>query len=91
MLDLMDEIIGLIDILRLLIGSLILFYASYTDIRTRKAPNVLWILMAASGGILLVLQFFTPQGFGTQIFYLIFIPVMIGLVFILPFSINHLS
>jgi preflagellin peptidase FlaK len=72
----------LLDILRLIVGLSILFYASYTDIKTRRASNLLWLIMGSIGGILLAVQYFTI-GFEDKIFYLIFIPIMIGLVYVL--------
>ncbi|MCK4996572.1 MAG: prepilin peptidase, partial [Thermoplasmatales archaeon] len=72
----------ILDLLRLFIGLIILSYASYTDIKTRKASNINWLIMGGIGGILLVVQYFTV-GFGTQINYLIFIPIMIALVYVL--------
>ncbi|KYK20641.1 hypothetical protein AYK24_09940 [Thermoplasmatales archaeon SG8-52-4] len=78
----MVETIVLLDILRLFIGVIILTYASYTDIKTRRASNCLWLIMGSIGGILLVLQYFTI-GYEDKIFYLIFIPIMIGLVYVL--------
>lgn len=73
----MIEIITILDIIRLITGVTTLFYASYTDIKTRKASNVLWILMALIGLILLTIQYFTI-GF-QNLYYLLFIPIMIGL------------
>ena len=72
----------ILDIIRLITGVAILSYASYTDIKTRKASNINWLVMGGIGGILLVVQYFTV-GFGTQINYLIFIPIMIALVYVL--------
>jgi len=72
----------LLDVLRLIVGVSILSYASYTDIKTRRAKNCLWLIMGSIGGILLAVQYFTI-GFGDKIFYLIFIPIMIGLVYVL--------
>ncbi|MBC7081613.1 MAG: prepilin peptidase [Thermoplasmatales archaeon] len=42
-----------IEIARLVIGAIILAYASYTDIKTREASNLLWISMAVIGFIFL--------------------------------------
>jgi len=70
-----------LDITRLVVGTIILLYASYTDIKTRRASNMLWILMGTIGAILLIAQYLTI-GF-TNIYYLIFIPIMIGLVYLL--------
>lgn len=75
----MENTIEFIGIFRLIVGISILSYASYTDMRTRQASNVLWILMGSIGAILLVIQYFTP-GFDNP-YYLLFIPFMIGLFF----------
>lgn len=83
----MVETLLIIDIIRFFVGFFILSYASYTDIKTRKAPNILWWIMGGIGAVLLIIQFLTPEGFGNQTLYLIFIPLMIGfmyLVFLLP-------
>jgi len=78
----MAEEIGIyLDITRLFVGIAILGYASYTDIKTRRASNLNWLVMGAIGGILLAIQYFTV-GFD-NIYYLIFIPIMIGLVYLL--------
>lgn len=75
------ETITILDSLRLIVGVLILAYASYTDIKTRKASNYLWIIMGTIGAILLIVQYFTLDF--ENIYLLIFIPVMIGLVYLL--------
>lgn len=72
----------MLDITRLIVGILILSYASYTDIKTRRASNILWIIMGSIGGIILLIQYFTV-GFGEYTNYLIFIPIMIGLIYVL--------
>ena len=77
----MEEMGTILDIVRLLTGAIILFYASYTDIKTRRASNMLWVIMGAIGAILLLIQYLTV-GFGDNIMYLIFIPVMIGLMYV---------
>lgn len=78
----MENIVEFIDIFRLFIGISILSYASYTDIKTRRASNLNWLIMGSAGAILLVIQYFTV-GFNGQEMYLIFIPIMIGLVYLL--------
>ena len=78
----MVEVGIVLGVVRLLVGVIILSYASYTDIKTRKASNLNWLVMGGIGGILLAIQYFTI-GFGDQINYLIFIPIMIGLVYLL--------
>lgn len=75
------EIATLLDIIRLTTGAIILFYASYTDIKTRLASNYLWVIMGVIGGIILAIEFFTV-GF-TNPYYLIFVPIMIILMYVL--------
>ena len=70
-----------LDFARLFLGTIILFYASYTDIKTRRASNMLWVILGISGLILLVIQYFTI-GFENQ-YYILFIPIMIGLIYLL--------
>ena len=72
---------AVLDVIRLFVGIAILFYASYTDIKTRRASNMLWVIMGSIGAILLVIQYFTI-GFENP-YYLLFIPIMIGLMFAL--------
>ena len=78
----MTETGTLLDIVRLVVGIAILSYASYTDIKTRRASNMLWVIMGTIGGILLIIQYFTI-GFGDKTMFLIFIPIMIVLVYFL--------
>lgn len=76
----MIQDIEILNLMRFLVGAVVLIYASYTDIKTRTAENYLWVIMAGAGAILLLIQ---------HIFYsisfldLLFIPVMILLVFLL--------
>lgn len=78
----MTEMGPLLDVTRLIVGIAILTYASYSDWKTRRASNILWLIMGGIGGILLVVQYFTI-GFGDNIYYLIFIPIMIALMYVL--------
>ena len=71
----------LLNIIRLVVGVIILSYASYTDIKIRRAANMLWVVMGSIGAILLVIQYFTT-GFD-NILYLAFIPIMIAFMYIL--------
>ncbi len=77
----MSEAATIIDISRLVIGLVILLFASYSDIKTRRASNLLWIIMGGAGGILLLAQYFLV-GF-ENILILIFVPIMIGFVYLL--------
>jgi preflagellin peptidase FlaK len=72
--------IALLDGIRLITGTILLAYASYTDIKTRRAANILWILMALVGIILLIIQYL--EGGYPNIYYLAFIPLMIGLMYL---------
>jgi len=78
----MIETTIVLDIIRLVTGVVILSYASYTDIKTRRASNVLWVIMGSIGGVLLLMQYLLGE-FGGEIYYLVFIPVMIILVYVL--------
>jgi archaeal preflagellin peptidase FlaK len=69
-----------LDITRLLVGIFILGYASYTDIKTRHASNMNWFIMGLFGVVLLLLQYITVGIENPMI--LIFIPIMIGLVYL---------
>jgi len=77
----MIETITILDAIRFFVGIIILSYASYTDIKTRRASNILWVIMAIIGAILLITQYLTV-GFENPM-VLIFIPIMIGLVYVL--------
>jgi len=71
----------LLDGMRLVVGVIILSYASYTDIKTRRASNMLWLIMGIIGALLLLVQYLTI-GF-SNVYYLAFIPIMIGLMYVL--------
>jgi preflagellin peptidase FlaK len=65
--------------IRLITGTVLLAYASYTDIKTRRAANILWVIMGIVGAILLVIQYL--DGGFPNIWYLVFIPIMIALMY----------
>ncbi len=77
----MDDLGSILDIIRLILGVIILGYASYTDIKTRRAANYLWLIMGAGGAILIIIHFLF-LGF-ENIYYLVFIPLMIGFIYLL--------
>jgi preflagellin peptidase FlaK len=78
----MTETTMLLDAIRFFVGVIILSYASYTDIKTRRASNMLWVIMAITGAILLIVQYIII-GFEGKELQLIFIPIIIGLVYVL--------
>ncbi len=78
----MNEYLTLLNALRFIVGIFILAFASYTDIKTRKAPNILWVIMGAIGGSFLIIQYFLMDLSG-QIYYLLFIPIMILIMYVL--------
>jgi len=69
-----------LDIIRLVVGTIILGYACYTDLKTRMAPNILWIIMGGVGAILLIIQYLT--GNIQNPLYLLFIPLIIAIVYV---------
>jgi preflagellin peptidase FlaK len=69
----------ILDIIRLITGTILLAYASHTDIKTRRAANILWVIMGIVGAILLVIQYL--DGGFPNIWYLVFIPIMIALMY----------
>jgi preflagellin peptidase FlaK len=77
----MDDPSLYFNVLRLIVGSLILLYASYTDIKTRTAPNILWIIISLIGCLFLIFEYFIIGI--EELFYLIFIPFMIIIFYIL--------
>ncbi|MBU1941459.1 MAG: hypothetical protein KKC68_06750, partial [Candidatus Thermoplasmatota archaeon] len=70
----MNDVIPLLDSIRLILGILILGYASFSDIKIRRAANYLWIILGAGGLILLIIQYLL--GGYENLYYLIFIPLM---------------
>jgi preflagellin peptidase FlaK len=77
----MIEISLYLNIIRLFIGFIILSYASFSDLKTRKASNFLWIIMSFSGVFLLFIEFLFI-GFDNNLFLLL-IPVMIVVFYLL--------
>jgi preflagellin peptidase FlaK len=71
---------SILDGIRLLTGIILLSYASYTDIKTRRAANILWVIMAIVGVVILVVQYI--DGGFPNLWYLVFIPIMIVLMYV---------
>ena len=78
----MISVVTLLDTIRFAAGVGILAYASYTDIKTRRAPNMLWIVLGGLGVVLLGAEFFLTTRFIDYAIYLIFIPIIIGIVYV---------
>jgi preflagellin peptidase FlaK len=70
----------ILNAIRLITGTLLLAYASYTDMKTRRAANILWVIMGLIGAILLLIQYL--DGGFPNIWYLVFIPIMIALMYL---------
>lgn len=67
--------VPLLDLLRLFAGVAVLSFASYTDWRWRRAPNVLWLLLAAIGVVALGAQIaLEPDTLTARWPFLVFIP-----------------
>ena len=77
----MQEVEIYLDITRLLVGIFILGYACYTDLKTRRASNMNWLIMGLFGAVLLLLEYLTVGIENPMI--LIAIPIMIGFVYLL--------
>mgnify|MGYP006274278729 CR=1 FL=1 len=72
----------ILDTIRFVAGISILAYACYTDIKTRRAPNVLWLILGGLGVIFLGAEFFLTNRLFDYTIYLVFIPVIIGIVYV---------
>ena len=72
--------VTILNLIRLITGTILLTYASYTDVKTRRAANILWVIMALIGAVILLIQYL-DSGF-SNIWYLIFIPIMIALMYL---------
>lgn len=71
-----------LDLLRLFAGATVLAFASWTDWRWRRAPNVLWILLALVGVVALAAQLaLDPSGTLAQWRYLVGIPLFAGAIY----------
>jgi preflagellin peptidase FlaK len=62
-----------LSLLRFIVGGLFLFYASYSDVRTRRVPNTVWIALGSIGFVILVLDLL-QRAETSWVHYLIFIP-----------------
>jgi preflagellin peptidase FlaK len=78
----MIPIVTYLDTARFIIGISILAYASYTDIKTRRAPNILWLILGGMGAILILMELVLTSRVIDQALYLIFIPIIIGIVYV---------
>lgn len=72
--------VTVLNLVRLITGGILLTYASYTDVKTRRAANILWVIMGIIGAVLLLIQYL--DGGFPNIWYLVFIPIMIALMYL---------
>ncbi len=71
-----------LDLFRLFAGVTILSFASYTDWQWRRAPNVLWMILAIVGlGVLAVETVLDPAAMAASWRSLLFIPIFAGVVY----------
>ena len=71
-----------LDLLRLLVGVTLLAFASYTDWKWRRAPNVLWFLMGGAGLLLLAVELVLEPSLLRDAWpYLVFVPAFAALVY----------
>ena len=68
-------------LIRFLSAFLLLFFASYSDLKTRTVSDKIWVLMGVIGLLMLVIQYFSV-GFETTA-YLLVIPMMFGVAYLL--------
>lgn len=74
-------------LLRLCIGSCLLGYASYSDVRTREVSDVVWLVMTTSGVFLASVELFTGSLNPFQVFKSILVGgIFAFLLFILKFG-----
>ena len=73
--------VEVLDLIRFFIGVTVLGYACYTDLKTRMAPNFLWLIMGGSGIVLLLIQYLS--GNLEDLFPLIFVPIIIAIIYAL--------
>lgn len=69
----MSNTVDIIDLMRIIFGLAFLFYASYTDLKTRRVRNEVWILMGITGCVLLTIQLILEKM--AWEYYLIFVPI----------------
>lgn len=71
-----------LDLVRLFVGVSILAFASYTDWQWRRAPNVLWWVVAGVGVVVLAAEWaLDPAGFYERWPYLAFIPAFVVIMY----------
>lgn len=61
-------------------GFIVLLVASYTDVKTRTAPNTLWLIMGSIGILILIIRYFF---IGIILNQIIIIPIMFAMAIIL--------
>ena len=72
-------IIDFFPLLRLCIGSCLLVFASYSDVKTREVSNLVWILMGVSGGSFILVELFI--GSGSLSLFQLFLSLVTGAIF----------
>jgi preflagellin peptidase FlaK len=82
-----DAVIMIFSLLRLCIGSCMLGYGSYSDVRTREVPDVVWLIIGASGVLFACIELFAGSLSPFQLFKSVIMgAIFASLLYILNFG-----
>ncbi|MDI6917192.1 MAG: A24 family peptidase C-terminal domain-containing protein [Thermoplasmatales archaeon] len=65
----------ILDVIRVTAGIIFLGYASFSDLKTRRVDDKIWVIMGFIGFLILIGQFCSEKM--DPVYYLIFIPIML--------------
>ena len=66
----------LLDWIRFFLGAMMLCYGSWTDLKTRRVPNQVWIIFGGLASLLLIYEFSTEE-WGNHIWALLFATIVL--------------
>ena len=66
----------MLDLLRFFLGSAMLCYGSWTDLKTRRVPNEVWIISGSIASVLLIYDLST-QNWGYHVWALLFATIIL--------------
>ena len=70
-----------LDLLRFIVGIIILSIGAYTDLKYREASNKLWVILGTVAGIILVIDFYQNGINPLKIFLMIFMIILAYVLF----------